>query len=146
MDGFALLIDDDAGVVDDAGAGIELDVADEAGAVGEGAVGAEEGFEPVGEEDEIVVEEGEEVATGDRDGAIVGGGVTQIAVVQDDAKRRGEGGQPGTGVVGAAVVDEDDFVGEAGGEGGLQARHTGAGEREVVEEGNDEADLHARRA
>jgi len=78
------------------------------------------------------------------DGAVVGGGVTEIAVVEDHAKRWAEGGQPGTGVVGATVVDENNFVRETGGERGLQARNTGAGEREVVEKGNDEADLHAR--
>ena len=146
VDGFALGADDDPGVIDDAGAGVELDVADQAGAVGERAVGAEQGLEPLREENQVVVEEREEVAAGDRDGAVVGGGVTEIAVVEDDAKRRGEGREPGTGVVGAAVVDENDFVGETGGERGLEARHAGAGEREVVEKGNDETDLHARGA
>ena len=143
VNGFALLIDDDAGVVDGTRAGVELNVADEAGAVGERAVGAEHGFEPAREENEIVIEEGEHVAAGVGDGAVVGGGVTEIAIVEDDAERRAEGGQPGTGVVGAAVVDENDFVREAGGERGLQARNTGAGEREVVEEGYNEAGLHA---
>lgn len=49
VNGFALLIDDDAGVVDGTRAGVELNVADEAGAVGERAVGAEHGFEPARE-------------------------------------------------------------------------------------------------
>lgn len=143
VDGFALLIDDDAGVVDSTGAGVELNVADEAGAVGERAVGAEHGFEPAREENEIVIEEGEHVAAGVGDGAVVGGGVTEIAIVEDDAERRAEGAEPSARSVGAAVVDENDFVREAGGERGLQARNTGAGEREVVEEGYNEAGLHA---
>ena len=144
MDGFALLIDDDAGVVDGTGAGVELNVTDEPGAVGEGAVGAEHGFEPPREENEIVVEEGEHVAAGVGDGAVVGGGVTEIVVVEDDAERRSECAEPRTRSVGATVVDENDFVRETGGERGLQARNTGAGEREVVEKGDNEADLHAR--
>ncbi len=143
VDGFALLIDDDAGVVDGARAGVELKVADEAGAVGERAVGAEHGFEPAREENEIVVEEGEHVAAGVGDGAVVGGGVTEIAIVEDDAKRWAEGAEPSARSVGAAVVDENDFVRETGGERGLQARNTGAGEREVVEEGYNEAGQHA---
>ena len=143
VDGFALLINDDAGVVDRARAGVDLKVADEAGAVGERAVGAEHGFEPAREENEIVIEEGEHVAAGVGDGAVVGGGVTEIAVVEDDAERRAEGAEPSARGVGATVVDENDFVREAGGERGLQARNTGAGEREVVEEGYNEAGLHA---
>lgn len=144
VDGFALLIDDDAGVVDGTGAGVELNVADEPGAVGERAVGPEHGFEPPREENEIVVEEGEHVAAGVGDGAVVGGGVTEIVVVEDDAERRSECAEPRTRSVGATVVDENDFVRETGGERGLQARNTGAGEREVVEKGDNEADLHAR--
>jgi hypothetical protein len=49
VNGFTLLIDDDAGVVDGTRAGVELNVADEAGTVGERAVGAEHGFKPTRE-------------------------------------------------------------------------------------------------
>ena len=143
VDGFALLINDDAGVVDRARAGVDLKVADEAGAVGERAVGAEHGFEPAREEDEVVIEEGEKVAASEGEGAVVGGGVAEITVVQDDAEGWGQRGEPSARLVGTTVIDENDFVREAGGERGLQARNTGAGERKVVEERDDEADLHA---
>lgn len=144
MDGLALLVNNDAGVVDDAGASVELDVADEAGAVGQRTMGTEHGLQPMGQEDQVVIEESEKFAAGECAGAVVGTGVAEIAFIEDDTEGRGERREPGARIVGAAVVDENDFVREGGGEGGLQACHTGAGEREVVEEGDNEADLHAR--
>lgn len=143
MDGFALGIDDDAGVIDFAGAGVELDIADEPGTVGERTVGGEQGLEPAGKEDEVVVEEGQELTLSEGGSTIVGAGVAEIAVVEDDAERSGERGEPLAGAIGATIVDENNLVAQGGGQGGAQGFNAGASKREVVVKGNDEADLHA---
>lgn len=110
--GLALEVDKNAGVIEGAAGGVNLEIADKPGARAVGAVGGEERLKPAGGEDEIVVEEDEELAAGDGGAGIVGGGVAEVLLVEHDADDGigGEGFEPGTGAVGAAVVDEDDLV------------------------------------
>lgn len=145
--GFALGVDGDAGVIEGAGGGVELEVADETGAWAVGAVGGEHRLKPVGREDEIVVEQGEKLAAGERGSGVIGGGVAEIFRLQDDADGGvgGEGGEPGAGAVGAAVVDENDLVGEAGGKRRAERGEHRLREGEAVVEWNEERDRHARR-
>lgn len=149
MLGFAFRIDEHAGVIDGAGAGIALDIADHACAVAKVGVRSEHRFEPTWREHEIVVQQAKKAAAGDSCTAIVGGGVAEISLVENDADvgslalaAPAKVFKPGAGAVGATVVDQNYFVGEISRERGLQASDAGLGEREAVVERNDEADLH----
>src|SRR5688500_16972122 len=57
--------DNEARVVDRAGAGIELDITDQSGAVAQRRVRGEHRLEPAGQEDQIVVEQREKLASRD---------------------------------------------------------------------------------
>ena len=114
MNRFALSIDDDAGMIDGSGAGIELDIADETGAFPQGAARPKHRLEPAGKEDQIVVEQDEIRAAGQSGRAIVGAGVAEVALVENDAKRRGQGGKPLARAIGAAVVNEYNLMPETG--------------------------------
>ena len=116
MDGIAAVAEDDPGVINLAGSGVELEIADDTGVRIPSECG-EQRFEPAGGEHEIVVEEREKFTLGDAGGAIVGGGVAEVAVVQEDDVGRREGGEKVPGCGAGAVVDEDDLVGETGGQG-----------------------------
>lgn len=147
MLGFALEVDGDAGVIEGAGFGVELEVADETGAEAVSAVGGEHRLQPLGREDEIVVEQGEKLAAGERGAGVVGGGIAEIFRLQDDADGGvgGEGGEPRAGAVGAAVVDEDDLVGEAGRERRAERGEHRPREGEAVEERNEKRNRHGAR-
>ena len=134
MDGVAAVAEHDAGVVDGAGGGVELDVADDPGAGLEGE-GGEQGLEPAGFEDQVVVEQGEEFALGDLGGAVVGGGVAAVAVVAEDNVGWGEFAEEVAGFVGGTIVDEDDLVVDGGGHGGPERSKAGPGKRELVVKG-----------
>ena len=137
---FPLSRDTDAGVVKRAVIGAILDVADQTGAPAETGVGGEHRLKPARGEHEVVVEQRQELAAGDGRAAIIGGGETEVALVEHDAKRRvAQGRQPVTRAVGTAVVDQNDFVGETGRKRGLQARHHRLRERQAVVEGNHHA-------
>lgn len=87
MLGLALEVDRDAGVVEGAGGGVELEIADEAGAVAVGAVGGEHGLKPAWSENQVVVEQGEKLTAGDGGAGVIGGGVAEIFALEDDADR-----------------------------------------------------------
>ncbi len=103
-------VEEHAGVIHGAGVDAALDVAHEARARPERAVGSEHGLKPAGGENEIVVEQGEELAAGEGNAAVVGGGVAEVAFVEHDLERRGQRGEPGAGAIRAAVVHDDDLV------------------------------------
>ena len=140
-------VDRDAGVVEGAGGGVELEIADEAGAVAIGAVGGEHGLKPAWSEDEIVVEQGEKLTAGNGGTGVVGGGVAEVFALEDDTDRGigREGGEPRTGAIGAAVVDENDLVGESGGERRAQRGEHRLRKGEAVIERDEKRDRHGAR-
>jgi hypothetical protein len=140
--GLAFEVDEYAGVIEGAGGGVDLEIADQSGAFAVSAVGGEHGLEPAGREDQVVVEEGEKFAAGDGGAGIVGAGVTEVALVEDDANGgiASERVEPSAGAVGATVVNEDDLVREAGREGGVERGEHRLGEGEAIVEGDDERD------
>ena len=148
MLGLALEVDRDAGVIEGAGGGVELEIADEAGAVAVGAVGGEHGLKPAWSENQVVVEQGEKLTAGDGGTGVVGGGVTEVFALEDDADRGigREGGEPRTGAVGAAVVDENDLVGESGGERRAKRGQHRLREGEAVVERDEKRDRHVAKS
>lgn len=146
--GFAAFGDEEAGVVNLAGADGALDVTDDACVWAERGVDGEHGLEPARGEDEIVVEENEEVAGGKGGGAVVGGGVAEVAIVEEyaDVWMCGAGGkctEPIAGAVGTGVVDKDDLVVETGRERRLKRGKHGLREGQAVVERDEEGDAHA---
>jgi hypothetical protein len=141
MDGIAAVTKHDAGVVEGTGRGIELKVADETRA-GLEREGREHGLKPAGLEDEVVVEQREEFALGGTGGAVVGGGIAAVAIVQEYDVRWCEFVQKFAGVVAGAIINEDDLVGEVGGHRGPERSEAGPGQCELVVEWKDEGDLH----
>lgn len=104
----------------------------------------EHGLEPARSEDEIVVEENDEFSSGDGGSVVVGGGVAEITIMQNEADLRigAKRFKPGAGAVTAAVVDEDDFVSQVGRKAGAERSQHRLREWQAIVEGDDEADLH----
>ena len=107
---------------------------------------AEHALQPARAENEVVVEQREVATVREGDSAVVGGSVAEIALVKDHAERRREGRKPVAGAVGAAVVNEDNFVSEPGGQSWAQTLDARAREREIVEKRYNKRDLHAAEA
>jgi hypothetical protein len=114
-DGFAGLFGADAGR--------EADLCGGAEEVGDLVEGALEGGEEVRLEEHVVVEEADVRATGAGDAEVDGAGEGERGGGVDDFDLGVRGREPGGGVVGAAVIDDDDLVGglgEKAGELGLK--------------------------
>ena len=109
---FAFEVNADAGVIDEARGGVDLDVAYETRARAVSAVRGEHRLKPLGCEDQVVVEQGQKFAPREGGAGVIGGGEAGVFLVQDDADDGigGEGGEPRAGAIGAAVVDENDLV------------------------------------
>ena len=144
MLGFAFEVDADAGVIDEAGGGVELDVANETGARAVGVVSSEDGLKPVRREDQVVVEQGEKFTASEGGAGIIGGGEAGVFLVQNDADDGigGEGGEPSAGAIGAAVVDENDLVGQSARERGAQRREHRLRVGEAIIERDEKRNLH----
>lgn len=113
------------------------------------AASALQGFEhrlqPAGGEEEIVVEEGEQIAAGQASACVVRGGVAEVAVIQEGLDSViVQGAQPLTRSIAGAVVDQDDFVIESCWERGSQGDEHRLGLGEVVVDGDQETDLRVR--
>ena len=125
-----------------------MEIADEAGAVAIGAVGGEHGLKPAWSEDQVVVEQGEKLTAGNGGTGVVGGGVAEVFALEDDTDRGigREGGEPRTSVIGTAVVDENDLVGESGGERRAQRGEHRLREGEAVVERDEKRDRHVAKS
>ena len=83
----ALEIECNPGVIHGTGGDGPLNIADQPGAGAEPPVRGEHGLEPAGREHEVVVEQGEDFAARHSGAAVVGRGVTEVALVEHDLKR-----------------------------------------------------------
>ena len=99
-------------------------------------------LEPVRGEHEIVVQQDEIFSPGNACALVVRASVSEISFVQNGSKWSPECLQPRSRAVGAAVVDQNDFIFQIRWNGGLKAGDHGLRERQAVVEGDDERDLH----
>ena len=65
----------------------------------------EHGLQPTRSQDEVIVKQHEEATLGHGSSAIVGTGITEIALVQHHAKRWAKRCQPRARAISTAVVD-----------------------------------------
>lgn len=119
--GFAFGSHVDACVVNRPGGGVELNITDGTG-FRRRLVKGEHWLQPPRRKDKIVIEKNEKISRGCRGGTVICGSVPEILLVKDDS----EAGilkcsQPLARTVGAAVVGENDFVIEIGGQRSVQA-------------------------
>ena len=143
VDGITAIAEDDAGVIDFAALRIELDVADHAGARMAYEC-RQHGFKPAGLEDEIVVEQHQKFTLRDAGGAIVRRGVAEIANVEQHDARRRQVAEKIARAVARAIVDQNNFMRQAGRHGRFERRETCLGERKLIEDWNNKRDLHSR--
>src|SRR4051812_39497883 len=108
--GLSLVIKKNSRVVDRASASVALDITDDASSKAKLPVGRQHRLQPVWREHEIIVQQEQEISSGDRGTAVVRGGVAEIRFVENNAVSRAEAGQPQTRSIRAAIVDENDLM------------------------------------
>ena len=119
MNGIAAITENDAGVIHFARISGELNIPDQAGSRIMRECG-DHRLEPAGLKDQVVVEQGEEFALSDARSAVVGGGVAEIALVQQDNMRGRQFAEKIAGAVRGSVIDQNDFVRETGWKSGSE--------------------------
>ena len=141
VSGVALRGEDDAGVVEAAVADEFLRVADHADLFPAFVEDGEHGAEPVALDEDVVVEEAKVFTSGFAGGEVVVDGVAFAFVVEKGPVGRSKGAKEGWGVVGAAIVHEDDFVGEPARECPFHGFETASSMGELPVGRDEEADF-----
>src|SRR4051812_22569580 len=79
--GLSLVVEENSHVVDRPGVSVALDITDDASSRAELAVGRQHRLQPVWREHEIIVQQEQEIPSGDRGTAVIRGGVAEIRFV-----------------------------------------------------------------
>jgi hypothetical protein len=141
MNGVATVTKYDADMIHFSGIRRDLNISDKARSRVKGKRG-QHGVEPAGLEDEIIVEQGKNVTLGNACAAIVSSGVTEVSLIKKNDVRRGQFAQKIARAIGRSIVHQDDLVRESRRQSCFQRRQTSLRVRELVEDGDDERDLH----